>query len=261
MKIVNIGDVHGRKAVFDIIDREKDADIINLTGDFFSSHEGISEDEQIQVMEGILALKEDFGDKMHIQRGNHDLEAADYHWARCYPNTGYKVKDWFKTHLSEYLKATEWVFVKNNLIFSHAGISKTWFNSLKVNSVEEINNLSPSELFGFTPSLDNPYDSYGDSKTQPCTWIRPQTLMKDILDNRTQIIGHTTFMQIVHIIDDKGNIGKFDKPLECEGKPVSIWCCDTALEQYLVIDDNQFTIKNTKDGREIYSTYAGTIRS
>ena len=44
---------------------------------------------------------------MHIQRGNHDLEAADYHWARCYPNTGYKVKDWFKTHLSEYLKATE----------------------------------------------------------------------------------------------------------------------------------------------------------
>lgn len=73
MKILNIGDVHGRTKVFDIIRAEMDnVDLINITGDFFSTHDPkITQDDQIMVMEGILSLKEDFGDKMHIQRGNH----------------------------------------------------------------------------------------------------------------------------------------------------------------------------------------------
>ena len=63
MKILNIGDVHGRTDVFEIIRKEVDnVDMINLTGDFFSTHNPkITQDDQIMVMEGILSLKEDFG--------------------------------------------------------------------------------------------------------------------------------------------------------------------------------------------------------
>lgn len=246
MKILNIGDVHGRTKVFDIIHAEKDnVDLINITGDFFSTHDPkITEGDQIMVMEGILALKEDFGDKMHIQRGNHDMEAVGYNWAKCYPEAGKKCEEWMKAHLNEWLDATEWVNVIDNIVFSHAGVSKTWFESTGCEKIEDINKLPPSKLFGFTP--DHPFDDFGDSKTQPCTWIRPQTLMKDSLNGYIQVIGHTTFKKIIHIITDKGYTEGFKQKYDPDifGKSVDIWCCDTNLEQYLIIDNGKFIIKS-----------------
>jgi len=245
MKILNIGDVHGRTDVFEIIRKEVDnVDMINLTGDFFSTHNPkITQDDQIMVMEGILSLKEDFGDKMHIQRGNHDQQLG-YSWADCSPRAGSKCEQWFQEHKQEWLDATEWVNVVDNIIFSHAGISKTWFARTGCEKVEDINKLPPSELFGFTP--DNYMDYYGTSRTQPCTWIRPQTLMKDALDGYTQVIGHTTFKKIIHIINDFGDVEGTDHTYgpDIVVKPVDIWCCDTNLEQYLLIDNEKFIIKN-----------------
>lgn len=245
MKILNIGDVHGRTKVFDIIRAEMDnVDLINITGDFFSTHDPkITQDDQIMVMEGILSLKEDFGDKMHIQRGNHDL--INYSWGECYPTAGQKCERWMQAHLKEWLDATEWINVVDNIIFSHAGISRTWFKNTGCEKVEDINKLPPSKLFGFTP--DNSFDYYGNSKTQPCTWIRPQTLMKDALIGYIQVIGHTSFKQIVHIINDFGDIEGYDSHIydpDIIVNPVDIWCCDTNLEQYLLIDNGKFIVKN-----------------
>jgi len=37
----------------------------------------------------------------------------------------------------------------------------------------------------------NPWDHSGDSVTQPCTWIRPNTLIMDKFKGYKQIVGHT----------------------------------------------------------------------
>lgn len=70
--------------------------------------------------------------------------------------------------------------------------------------------------------------------------------MKDAFDGYTQVIGHTTFKKIVHIINDFGDVEGTDHIYDPDivVKPVDIWCCDTNLEQYLLIDGDKFIVKN-----------------
>ena len=89
---------------------------------------------------------------------------------------------------------TQWVYIEGNIIFSHAGISKTWFNNFAFEDINLLNNCKPSEKFGFTPN--NFYDYCGDSITQPRVWIRPASLVKDALDGYIQVVGHTTVKNI-----------------------------------------------------------------
>ena len=70
---------------------------------------------------------------------------------------------------------------------------------------------------------------YGTSPTQPCTWIRPQTLVKVTVDDYNQVVGHTPVRE--HIQSVKMDNGK------------DLWLCDNMSEkEYLVIEDNTFKI-------------------
>ena len=95
--------------------------------------------------------------------------------------------------------------------------------------VENINNLQPSELFGFTPNHFS--DTYGTSVTQPLTWIRPQTLATCNITDYDQIIGHTPAKKIVNM-------------KECTKQNRNILLCDTlGHREYLIIEDNEFIPK------------------
>ena len=128
-----------------------------------------------------------------------------------------------------FLKLTQWVHIDDELkvIFSHAGISRVWMDNSKISDVNEINNLEPTELFGFTP--DSPYDYYGDSVTQPPTWIRPTSLCKCNISGWDQVVGHTPVRK------DIVNIKKITK----ENR--NIWLCDALeLSKYLIIENETF---------------------
>lgn len=146
-----------------------------------------------------------------------------------------------------FLKNTQWLYIDNDLktIFSHAGVSSVWLESIKTylkstkgpqyanitntEVLKEINNIEPCELFGFTP--DNYFDSYGDSKTQPLTWIRPQSLCKCNIKGYDQVVGHTPVQR--GILNMKNAVG---------GKQ-NIWLCDAmGINQYLKIEDNEFIV-------------------
>ena len=73
MKILVLGDIHGRTIWKDIIDSENPDKIIFL-GDYVSTHDNISSSQQIDNLEDILSYKEGNLDKGILLRGNHDTQ-------------------------------------------------------------------------------------------------------------------------------------------------------------------------------------------
>lgn len=72
MKIVVLGDIHGRLIWSDIIEKENPDKVIFL-GDYISTHEDISAEQQLSNLEDILNYKEENPDKVVLLRGNHKI--------------------------------------------------------------------------------------------------------------------------------------------------------------------------------------------
>ena len=229
-KILVLGDIHGRTCWADIIKKENPDKVIFL-GDYVSTHENISSDQQCSNLEDILNYKEANSDKVILLRGNHDLQHLGYSWAGC---SGYfnEVGKYMESIKDRFLTDTQWVYVEGSIIFSHAGISKTWFNNFDFKDINLLNNCEPSEKFGFTPNSF--YDYYGNSITQPCVWIRPQVLVTDALDGYIQVVGHTPVKKITNLKSVKDEWPE-------------IWLCDCLPDEYLVIENNEFIIKKCNE--------------
>lgn len=132
------------------------------------------------------------------------------------------------TFKERFLRLTQWVYIDEELktVFSHAGVSQVWMNNSGIKDVHNINDLEPSELFGFIP--DSPFDCCGDSVTQPPVWIRPETLCRCNVIGYDQVVGHTPATKIVKVVEST------------KGKQ-TFWLCDSlAYKNYLVIEDNTF---------------------
>lgn len=229
MKILVLGDIHGRTIWKDIIEKENPDKVIFL-GDYVSTHDNISSTQQINNLEEILTYKENNPDKVILLRGNHCVQHLGYYWAEC---SGFNPKVW--QYMSEsnfkerFLKLTQWIHIDGNLntIFSHAGISSIWMDNSNINSIYDINKLEPSELFAFTPN--STHDYYGNSVTQPPTWIRPQALYECNIADWDQVVGHTP------VIKDIINIREFTKNNR------NVWLCDAlGLSKYLLIENGTF---------------------
>ena len=229
-KILVLGDIHGRTCWADIIEKENPDKVIFL-GDYVSTHEDIPSDQQCSNLEDILNYKEANPDKVILLRGNHDDQHLGYSWAEC---SGHfrNVEKYMVSIKDRFLADTQWVYVEGNIIFSHAGISKTWFNNFAFEDINLLNNCEPSEKFGFTPNSF--YDYYGNSITQPCVWIRPQVLVTDALDGYIQVVGHTPVKKITNLKSVKDEWPE-------------IWLCDCLPDEYLVIENNEFVIKKCNE--------------
>lgn len=70
MKILVLGDIHGRTIWKDIIEKENPDKVIFL-GDYVSTHDNISADQQLSNLNNILNYKEENSDKVVLLRGNH----------------------------------------------------------------------------------------------------------------------------------------------------------------------------------------------
>ena len=238
LRILTFGDIHGRNVWKDVIDREgiDNLDLIVFLGDYFSSREDIPVDLQEENFRHIVEFKNMYPDKVVILRGNHDMEACKYYWAECYPSHHskwvYENKEWF-------LDNTQWVLQIDDVVFSHAGITKRWYEDMcetypEITCFEDINNIEPSEMFGFRPCKLSDY--YGESETQPCTWIRPAFLCEYGFPEIRYVVGHSTVKAITEcrkaLIEQYGDLIDWAK---CE-----IWLCDTLPREYLIIDHGEF---------------------
>ena len=230
MKILVFGDIHGRTD-WKLPYIEEDADLTIFLGDYVSTHDNISSRDQIKNLKEILKEKKNNPNGIVMLRGNHDMQHLGYYWAQC---SGFdrKVYEEMIKLKDEFLANTQWIYLRDNILFSHAGISKDWMKYYDIKSINDINGMEPSEAFGFTPCKLSDYT--GISATQPCTWIRPQTLMDCAIGGYVQVVGHTPVRGISNL-----------KDIEHEVKE-HIWLCDNMPDQYLLIEDGKFTVKNIK---------------
>jgi len=225
-KIVVLGDIHGRTIWKDIIAKEHPDQVIFL-GDYVSTHEHISDMVQVSNLKDILRFKDENPETI-LLRGNHDLQHLGYDWAECsdyFPQVAVLMADL----KDEFLAKTQWIYVMGNTVFSHAGISKVWLekNSL---TLDIINSLSPTNVFGFFSY--NPFDFYGNSPEQPPTWIRPMALVKVMIPNYEQVVGHTE-------VDHCFNVKDMDEIAQ------NLWLCDALRNgSYLLIENGVYTEKN-----------------
>jgi Icc-related predicted phosphoesterase len=232
-KVIVFGDIHGRDCWKKVIENFN-ADLYIFLGDYFTSRELISVEDQIKNYEEILKFKAENPDKVIMNIGNHDTEAMKYYWAECYPQ-------FCSTYLREednkqfFLDNTQWCHVIDNIVFSHAGISKVWFDDVitkypEVQTFEDLNKLDPSEIFGFIPA--GTYDCYGDSYTQSLTWIRPEALKGCAVESTIYVVGHTRpFSERITVMDKKGIHTLEKEVIESD----CIVQCDVLPKQFLMI--------------------------
>ena len=190
------GDIHGHFDTFLEIYNEENPDDIILLGDYVDSFTK-SPKECYDCLTNILFLKENHKKGEFIMLlGNHD-----FHYLPISERySGYKIET--KELCSHILfdniyndKTIKIIYIDklNNTIYSHAGISNTWFKYNNIKSLEDINKINKfSDLYKFKFSG---FNFYGDDATQGPLWIRPNSLQKDMfsLNNFTwnQIVGHT----------------------------------------------------------------------
>lgn len=200
-KIVVIGDIHGRDVWKKIIIQECPDKVIFI-GDYLDGKINIK--NQWFNFEDIIEYAQCSNTVLLL--GNHD-----YHYINGISEqySGYNHST--KLHISDLLtnsidcKLVKLVHVEDNIMFSHAGVSNTFLRrsikdiGLNYEEVEDIEEFLNDLLFYTQKTIGFGYynngewnDAYGDNAYQSPIWIRPESLIKDKIDNYIQVVGHTS---------------------------------------------------------------------
>ena len=265
-KYLIIGDLHCRSIWKDIVTKEWESyDKIIFLGDYVPPRHDVQLDDPTDAcgfLYEVLEYKDQNPDKVILLRGNHDMQALGYYWAECYPKVHPKVAAYCRTDdiKNWFLNNTQWIYQipNTNIVCSHAGISEKFLDNIckyfksqdgwdfniydQDELINHINDIPPCELFGFTPCKLSDYT--GESSTQPCTWIRPYTLLHYGIKNIIHIVGHTPVKNICNIKEESLKLREKYDITEAEDivkDYCDIWCCDNLQNnEYLVIEDGEF---------------------
>ena len=200
MRLLIIPDIHGRnfwrETVYDNLHK---VDKVIFLGDYLDPYKNeIKENPELmecndfydsenllKMLENIVSLKKNEPNKYILLTGNH---TDSYIWSNFHAATRTDYKNWEKYHkfFSQNLEYFNLVWIENNTIFSHAGISEGWAKAVAVelsltinlnNPVKSIarylsdinlNNISNKKLIKLLGDIS----SYrgGDSYYGSCEW-------------------------------------------------------------------------------------------
>lgn len=227
MKVIGLGDTHGRNIWKEITAKEEDADKIIFIGDFFDTHDrGHSPNRQIENFKDIIAFKKANMDKIILLFGNHDfhyLKGIGENYSGYQAGYAHDIGELLHEALASDLM--QMCYKHDKFLFSHAGVTKTWCknNDIDLDNIEQSINdqfkFKPN-TFKFTSGAN--FSNTGDDVTQPPIWVRPQSLYGDMVDDVICVVGHTT----VKTLDINPEFNKL----------IMIDCLGTSGE-YLVITD------------------------
>ena len=216
MKLVAIGDIHGRDIWKEIVAKEQDADQFVFVGDYFDSFT-VPGVDQINNFLDIIEFKNQSTTKVTLITGNHD-----YHY---YPGIDETGTAGYQTLMAPSIKFVvndnkehlQVAYQSGDFIFSHAGFSSEWLDDMVVgwdvsNMVDKTNELfqyQPNKIayrsfkyynYGEPNQQASLAAGYGDENFQGPMWIRPKSLMRANYDTLRkqiiQVVGHTPQNQI-----------------------------------------------------------------
>lgn len=230
MRIIACGDTHGRVDWKKIVEKElATCNKFVFIGDYFDSHDSDSNGlTQIENFKEILELKKANPDKVILLTGNHD-----YHYIRGVGETYSGYQGSYALEIGELVEQAikddlmQMCYLHDKFFFSHAGLTKTW-----VQRVMAPNNINPlvddvmvqhindflkfqPRVFGFT--MGDNFDQTGDDITQGPIWVRPLSLMRDMVEEITCVVGHTPVRKLginpahpnIILIDCLGTTGEY----------------------------------------------------
>lgn len=204
MKIIVIGDIHGRDTWKKIISSKDNYDKVVFLGDYLDTHEEVSGVEQLQNFKDIVEFKRNNMDKVILLIGNHD-----FHYMRGVNQKYSGYQNGYQYVFQEYLEEVKDLLQvchihiegEKKYLFSHAGFTETWCKNAKIDmenlesSVNELFKTRYSE-FVFLPGEN--HSSHGDDITQGPLWVRPISLTNNDIGGYTQIVGHTAMGKVVN---------------------------------------------------------------
>ena len=207
MKIIVIGDIHGRDSWMKIVEQNPDADLFVFVGDYFDSFT-IPALSQINNFKLILNFRDENPDKVILLFGNHDF----HYTSGCvghYTGFDYSVYYNMKLDLEKSIREeiVKICYIYENILFSHAGLTNTWCanNNVDLDNLEENLNqilIYKPHLFAFKSG--DKRDKYGDDVTQGPLWVREKSLKEDGLSDYVHIVGHSSSDEIIFNLSDDG---------------------------------------------------------
>jgi len=190
MRLIAIGDTHGNCDWEKIVAKET-FDKVVFVGDYFDTHDDISPEQQKQNFKNLINHKKANMDKVVLLIGNHD-----YHYLSSVNETYSGHQSWQAFDIRELLQAAidanlmQMCFVWQNIIFSHAGVTKTWCknNLVQAEFIEDsINDLFKYKPHAFKFTSGKNCSPYGDDVEQSPIWVRPNSLLQDMVDGYIQV--------------------------------------------------------------------------
>lgn len=191
MKIIAIGDIHGRNFWKDIMHEQMDQ--LVFIGDYFDSYkEEFTAQQEIDNFKQIVILKRENPDLVTLLIGNHDyhyLSGVDQQYSRYQDAGAVEIN----AVLMEALDVMQMCYVYNHIVFNHAGITKTWAKNQNIDLDKlqtSINNkfMEDKTAFGFVDGIG---DFDGSNQRQSPIWVRPNALLGDKIEGYHQVVGHT----------------------------------------------------------------------
>lgn len=192
MSYIIIGDVHGTSYWKDIVKKYKktDRDVVVFLGDYVDSYT-INPKNIYQNLLDLFKYKKNTPNVFMLV-GNHDYHYMKYDIDRYSGYNHQYAEKYYDIFMQNYdlMDITYQLDISfPKTICSHAGISNTFLKKYDI-TVEDINKIwkeDPS-IFGFDY---NTPDIYGNSSSQGPLWIRPQALFNNMIEEYSQIVGHT----------------------------------------------------------------------
>ena len=208
-KAIILGDIHGRDIWKKIIQNELDFDLVIFVGDYFDSFD-IDIMTQMHNFRDIIAFRNENPGKVITLLGNHDF----HYTSGCigsYSGFDYSTFYNMKLELDTLIKEGVLLIAHQigNLLFTHAGVTKTWCDENKIDTDDLVNSLNnhliyKPTVFNFRSGKNR--SAYGDDITQGPLWVRPNSLLDDGLDY-IHVIGHTAGVSIrTDIVDNRGYV-------------------------------------------------------
>ena len=252
MKLVAIGDIHGRDYWKQIIEQEQDADVFVFVGDYFDSFT-IKGVDQINNFLDIIEFKKSSNASVILLIGNHD-----YHY---YPGiedsgtSGYQtlMAPSIKHVVSDNKQYLQAAYQVGEFVFTHAGLSSEWLDDMVVGwsvdslaaTVNDLFRYQPNKIayrsfkyYDYENNIATLSSGFGNEPYQSPIWIRPKALMaanRDTLRKQIiQVVGHTPQDNI----DIKGK--------STGGRYYFIDTLEYGQNQYLVVKDGVVSLGELK---------------
>ena len=203
MKLIALGDCHGRLNWKDIVEKELEtSDKFLFIGDYFDTHYDETPEQQLSNFNDIVSFKKANIDKVILLIGNHDmhyLSGVDESYS------GFQY-GWYK-QFNEALEAAlaeelmQMCYVYGKYVFTHAGVTNTWCATHGVNRQphlleDSINELFKTNKYAFYFQMGSNYSQSGDDVTQSPLWVRLPSLFQDGLIGFRFVVGHTTLKEL-----------------------------------------------------------------